>query len=927
VLGPDDIIADSCRITSGQVTVRKYPSEFRGSEICEIQRRRANATAGLYYALAQHGPGCWQDFAEKEPVLLRFTNERFDIVEEMFPITRGNRSEAGSEPRRLSAAADGTLYLGDAGLRRLDADGKLIEQLPVALYPSDPDTATFDTALAVGDGQLGRVALVGVRTTNQPVRPQQFAVLYGDTEVRRHCRARRCSEQPYLRPQWRHNLPANTDAVLAIAHEPTRNLLVVLRLEQVGPHRADRGIEIIAHKLTVLDLGVGPASATTWDLPGDDREALWADVEAGPDGRIYVLDTLGNRARVLSPDGTLLGDVRTPADAFRVAGGPRGELFLLTAGGQVVRLAPDGTELSRFDGRPHGGVNPTALVDLAVDAAGRVFTVDATARQVTLFEPSGSEDDALVGERCTVSANKWAAPRDLVLGDTTTITMRVTGTCGLAEDPTDLVLSVNTNAYSLGDDPGRVFADNLRVARQIAALVDTDRHRLGVVVYAATGAVNSVLTNDTETIIQALMNGFAGNGVPRDYAGLRTARDVFAAGSPRRRVVVLVGPAGDDESVNLAGQIKAEGTLIIAVNGDSPVASSDVYSGLTVSPRGAGAARVAYQWLQRRRHPPLLVQSGTLTDQLPGNMEYVDGSASPAAVWDPVARTLRWDASKLTYVPADFTLTVRPRQAGDWPTNVEAMLDFVDGWNGTGRAVLPVPRVRVYVDAIPTATAPPTPSPTPTSTRATLEPQPLYLPWLSRYFCRRVTLDSDIALVVDTSLSMSDSTQSGGPTKLQAAVAATQAFLAQVRMPEDRVALVQFNVDATVLVPLTGDRAAIVNGLRALTHGGGTRIDRGLRAGAASLSQPTPDPSRRSVLVLLTDGAPSGVTPEEVIQTADEVRASGVQVYAIGLGSDVDAALLRRLAFVDGRYYPAPDASDLETIYRTIAAAIPCDEG
>ena len=44
----------------------------------------------------------------------------------------------------------------------------------------------------------------------------------------------------------------------------------------------------------------------------------WTDVDAGPDGRIYALDTLGDRLLVLDAGGTELGFVATPKDAWKV---------------------------------------------------------------------------------------------------------------------------------------------------------------------------------------------------------------------------------------------------------------------------------------------------------------------------------------------------------------------------------------------------------------------------------------------------------------------------------------------------------------------------------------------------------------------------------------------------------------------------------
>ena len=47
-------------------------------------------------------------------------------------------------------------------------------------------------------------------------------------------------------------------------------------------------------------------------------------------------------------------------------------------------------------------------------------------------------------------------------------------------------------------------------------------------------------------------------------------------------------------------------------------------------------------------------------------------------------------------------------------------------------------------------------------------------------------------------------------------------------------------------------------------------------------------------------------------------------MYVIGLGDDVDAALLARLASDPASLYLAPDAEDLRTIYAQIARELPC---
>jgi hypothetical protein len=78
----------------------------------------------------------------------------------------------------------------------------------------------------------------------------------------------------------------------------------------------------------------------------------------------------------------------------------------------------------------------------------------------------------------------------------------------------------------------------------------------------------------------------------------------------------------------------------------------------------------------------------------------------------------------------------------------------------------------------------------------------------------------------------------------------------------------------------------------------------------------------RSVIVLLSDGQHNG-DPADVLAAANDARADRMVVYAIGLGNDVDTALLTKVAG-PGRYFPATSPTLLKAIYRAIAGVIPC---
>jgi uncharacterized protein YegL len=79
------------------------------------------------------------------------------------------------------------------------------------------------------------------------------------------------------------------------------------------------------------------------------------------------------------------------------------------------------------------------------------------------------------------------------------------------------------------------------------------------------------------------------------------------------------------------------------------------------------------------------------------------------------------------------------------------------------------------------------------------------------------------------------------------------------------------------------------------------------------------------VVVLLTDGRPTGTTAEAVAAAAREVReGAGAVVYAIGLGNDVDQLLLSEITAARNRVVLTPDGEDLAQVYGDIARELPC---
>jgi tight adherence protein C len=157
-----------------------------------------------------------------------------------------------------------------------------------------------------------------------------------------------------------------------------------------------------------------------------------------------------------------------------------------------------------------------------------------------------------------------------------------------------------------------------------------------------------------------------------------------------------------------------------------------------------------------------------------------------------------------------------------------------------------------------------------------------------------------VMLALDTSLSMAD----GG--KLQSAQAAATAFVGQMR-PIDRVGLIQFDSQLSLVSSFTSDHDALMKEIGNFTPQGNTRIYDALYL---ALKETTvPDGSK--AIVLMTDGQDT----ESAIDLAHAlalVHDTGIRVYTIGIGSDIDANALNQIAVESGGHsYSAPTAEDI----------------
>jgi len=333
-----------------------------------------------------------------------------------------------------------------------------------------------------------------------------------------------------------------------------------------------------------------------------------------------------------------------------------------------------------------------------------------------------------------------------------------------------------------------------------------------------------------------------------------------------------------------------------------------------------------------------------VTQFIDSGLVYVDGSANltpmrRARTLDNRTR-LDWEWKRMTTVqPLTITYRTQPVVEGTWA--ISGTVKVVD--TRSLSRVLPIASQAVTVTGLclpPTPTPPatetplstlaptatpqltPTPSSTPTMI-PTPTPGPIYLPLLLREQCVPEQRRTDVVLVMDASTSMLEPTAAGG-TKLEAAVQAAGVFLDELHLGAgDQAAVVEFNNSATLLAPLTVDRAALEGALAGIGAAQQTCIVCGLEAAVAELASARHVTTSTPAVVLLTDGRSNPRPAEEAVAVAMEAKGRGVVVFTIGLGDELDDEALAAMASPGG-YHRAPGAEALAEIYRQVAGAIPC---
>lgn len=173
--------------------------------------------------------------------------------------------------------------------------------------------------------------------------------------------------------------------------------------------------------------------------------------------------------------------------------------------------------------------------------------------------------------------------------------------------------------------------------------------------------------------------------------------------------------------------------------------------------------------------------------------------------------------------------------------------------------------------------------------------------------------DTSLPLALVFAIDTSGSMAGGTLTSVQQSVRALIASLA----PQDAAAVIGFADKVTVAQPLTTDRAALTTAVAGLQVGGNTAL---YDAVAQSSAIATGSGIARRAIILLTDGEDFGsVSATTRDSSLNAVAAGGTLVYAIGVGSQVDASYLQAVAQRSGgKFFASPDAAGVAAIYASL---------
>lgn len=192
---------------------------------------------------------------------------------------------------------------------------------------------------------------------------------------------------------------------------------------------------------------------------------------------------------------------------------------------------------------------------------------------------------------------------------------------------------------------------------------------------------------------------------------------------------------------------------------------------------------------------------------------------------------------------------------------------------------------------------------------------------------------TDIILALDVSSSMLATDLK--PTRFESAKEVAKKFVSQ--RTDDNIGLVVFSGESLSLMPLTNDKAALVNAISDIKVGtlnDGTAIGDGL---SSAVNRLVSGKAKSKSIILLTDGTNNAgdVAPATAARIASQ---KGVKIYTIGVGTNgtiqitdpygfssttmetkIDEDQLKSIAkLTNGKYFRATDSKMLQQVFEEI---------
>ena len=198
---------------------------------------------------------------------------------------------------------------------------------------------------------------------------------------------------------------------------------------------------------------------------------------------------------------------------------------------------------------------------------------------------------------------------------------------------------------------------------------------------------------------------------------------------------------------------------------------------------------------------------------------------------------------------------------------------------------------------------------------------------------RNCIIPTDITLAIDLSGSMNNDGDNP-PEPISSTLLSASQLIGNLQAG-DQVSIVSFASEAESQIGLTDNKAEVIDVVNNLVidpeeETGFTNTPDALSLADTELSSVRHNLDARRVLVLLTDGLPTSDDEEDIIAEtktlASSINDNGVEIYAIGLGDNVDRDFIESVASTRENAYLAPQAADLSQIYSEITSSI-CEFG